>query len=297
MWLLDSLKKIIVGTVTFILIVTVLFFGFGSLAIINFPRVLIPFKSFKILLSKISNFIGDIIVYCCRVIMFVMHQNSIQIIDDNHFDRSKWYLAMSNHQSWADIFIILAAGNFRIPLIKFFMKKELAWIPFIYLANKTLNMPFVSRHSKEALQKNPSLRQEDYRNTLDACRRFKRSPSTVFSYAEGTRNNSEKFKLQKSPYKHLLKPKSGGMATAISAIDSIDTLVDFSLIYKSNKRSAWSFLNGEMKDVKVLIKKYKIPEHLKNKNYSIDEKYRDDFKDWIEVIWEQKDKEIEKLKY
>jgi uncharacterized protein YktB (UPF0637 family) len=87
------------------------------------------------------------------------------------------------------------------------------------------------------------------------------------------------------------------MATAISAIDSIDTLVDFSLIYKSNKRSAWSFLNGEMKDVKVLIKKYKIPEHLKNKNYSIDEKYRDDFKNWIEVIWEEKDKEIEKLKY
>ena len=87
------------------------------------------------------------------------------------------------------------------------------------------------------------------------------------------------------------------MATAISAIDNIDTLVDFSLIYKSNKRSAWSFLNGEMKDVKVLIKKYKIPDHLKNKNYSIDKQYRIDFKDWIEEIWEEKDREIERLKY
>jgi len=132
---------------------------------------------------------------------------------------------------------------------------------------------------------------------LDSCRRFKRSPSTVFSYAEGTRNNPKKYKLQESPYKNLLKPKIGGMATAISAIDNIDTLVDFSLIYKSNKRSAWSFLNGEMKDVKVLIKKYKIPDHLKNKNYSIDKQYRIDFKDWIEEIWEEKDREIERLKY
>ena len=221
----------------------------------------------------------------------------MQIFDDNTFDKSKWYLAMSNHQSWGDIFIILAAGNFRIPLVKFFMKKELAWIPFIYLANKTLNMPFVSRHSKKEIQENPELRHIDYRNTLDACRRFKRSPSTVFSYAEGTRNNPKKYKAQNPPYKNLLNPKIGGMATAISTIDNIDTLVDFSLIYKSDKRSAWAFLNGDMKDVKVLIKKYKIPAHLKNKNYATDEKYRSDFKKWIEGIWEEKDKDIERLKY
>lgn len=177
------------------------------------------------------------------------------------------------------------------------MKKELSWIPFIYLANKTLNMPFVSRHSKKEIEENPELRQIDYRNTLDACRRFKRSPSTVFSYAEGTRNNPEKYKAQNPPYKNLLNPKVGGMATAISAIDNIDTLVDFSLIYKSDKRSAWAFLNGDMKDVKVLIKKYKIPTHLKNKNYATDEKYRSDFKTWIESIWEEKDKDIERLKY
>ena len=291
------LRRLIVGSITFILIVFVLFIGFGTLAVLNLPRVVIPFRTFKVLLSHISNFIGDIIVFCCRIIIYVMHQNSLRIYDENQFDKSEWYIAMSNHQSWADIFIILTAGNFRIPLIKFFMKKELSWIPFIYLANKTLNMPFVSRHSKKEIEENPELRQIDYRNTLDACRRFKRSPSTVFSYAEGTRNNPEKYKAQNPPYKNLLNPKVGGMATAISAIDNIDTLVDFSLIYKSDKRSAWAFLNGDMKDVKVIIKKYKIPAHLKNKNYAVDEKYRSDFKTWIESIWEEKDKDIERLKY
>ena len=155
-----------------------------------------------------SNIIHYLSIVCLLITgILIINNPSLRIYDENQFDKSEWCIAMSNHQSWADIFIILAAGNFRIPLIKFFMKKELSWIPFIYLANKTLNMPFVSRHSKKEIEENPELRQIDYRNTLDACRRFKRSPSTVFSYAEGTRNNPLKYKAQNPPYKNLLNPK------------------------------------------------------------------------------------------
>ena len=177
------------------------------------------------------------------------------------------------------------------------MKKELAWIPFIFLANKTLNMPFVNRHSKEQIEKNPNLRFKDYENTVKACQRFLRSPSTIFSYAEGTRNNTTKHKLQNSPYKNLLKPRIGGIATALSAMPSINVLVDYSVVYKSKKRGAWAFLKGDMRDVKVLVKKYEIPENLRNKNYSTDDQYRKDFKEWIEEIWKEKDLEIEKLKF
>jgi flavodoxin len=52
-----------------------------------------------------------------------------------------------------------------------------------------------------------------------------------------------------------------------------------------------------MKNVKILVKKYDIPEHLKEKNYSADDQYREDFKNWIEGIWAQKDKDIESLKF
>ena len=206
-------------------------------------------------------------------------------------------MAMSNHQSWADIFVLLVSANYKIPLLKFFMKKELWWIPFIFLANKTLNMPFVNRHSKEQVKKDPSLRTNDYENTIKSCKRFLRSPSTIFSYAEGTRFSKDKHEKQHSPYKNLLIPKVGGMATALSAMPKINTLIDYSLIYKSNKRSAWDFLTGEMRDVKVIVKKYDIPERLKNKNYSTDEHYREDFKIWIETIWAEKDKDIENLKF
>ncbi len=291
------IKSNIIGFFTFILIIVELIIGFGTLTIVNIPRAIFPFKSLKIKLSKISNTIGEYTVYGLKIIMKIMHRDSMQVFDNNEFDKNQWYMAVSNHQSWADIFILLVAAHKRIPLLKFFMKKELAWIPFVFLANKTLNMPFVNRHSKKQLEKNPNLRFKDYENTLLACKRFLRSPSTIFSYAEGTRNNSIKHKAQNSPYKNLLIPRVGGIATALSAMPNIDVLVDYSVVYKSDKRGAWAFLKGDMRDVKVSVKKYNIPEDLKNKNYSKDEEYRKNFKIWIEGIWEEKDKEIERLKF
>ena len=293
-----KIKSSLIGLVTFILITIELTIGFGTLAIVNIPRALIPIKLFKISLAKFSNFIGDLTVYGLKLIMLLMHGNNIRVIDDNGaFERDEWYMAMSNHQSWADIFVLLVAANYKLPLLKFFMKRELWWIPFVFIANKTLNMPFVNRHSKEAIRKDPSLRTKDYENTVKACKRFLRSPSTIFSYAEGTRYTKEKHLDQQSPYNNLLIPKIGGMATALSAMPKINTLVDYSVVYGSKKRDGWSFLCGDMSEVQILVKKYEIPEKLKEKNYLNDGQYREDFKIWIEDIWQQKDKNIDKLKF
>ena len=37
--------------------------------------------------------------------------------------------------------------------------------------------------------------------------------------------------------------------------------------------------------------------YLKNRNYANDKDYRDEFKNWIETIWAEKDKKIEELKF
>ena len=294
---MHSIKANLIGIITCTLILLELMVGFGTLFLVNIPRAFFPTKSFKKYISRISNKIGDLTVYGLKMILLLMHGNNIQVFDENRFDRNTWYMAMSNHQSWADIFVLLVAAHKRIPLLKFFMKKELRWIPFIYLANKTLNMPFVNRHSKKEIEMNPGLRFKDYQNTLEACKRFMRSPSTIFSYAEGTRNDPIKHKSQNSPYKNLLIPRVGGMATALSAMPEISTLVDYSVVYKSDKRDAWSFLKGEMRDVKILVKEHEIPRHLKNKDYSEDESYRDNFKIWIEEIWIKKDRDMDNLKF
>ena len=106
---------------------------------------------------------------------------------------------MSNHQSWADIFILLAAGHKKIPLLKFFMKKELQWIPIIYLVHKTVDMPFLNRHSRAQIQANPELKKVDFENAKIAAKRFSRNPSTAFSFAEGTRFNLQKHAAQNLP--------------------------------------------------------------------------------------------------
>ena len=64
----------------------------------------------------------------------------------------------------------------------------------------------------------------------------------------------------------------------------------------------WSLLENSLPisgsdfEVKIFVKQYEIPEKLKEKNYLKDNQYREDFKMWIENIWQQKDINIEKLK-
>ena len=96
-----------------------------TLTIINIPRIIIPIKSFKIFLSKVSNIIGDITVYWVKMTMLLMHGDNIELVgDEKDFKMDEWYMAMSNHQSWADIFVLLVSANYKIPLLKFFMKQE-----------------------------------------------------------------------------------------------------------------------------------------------------------------------------
>ena len=284
------------GVIHFIFIIIELTIGFSTITIANLPRPFVSQK-LKISLARMSNHISDWTILGFKVIMNFFHNNKMEVIYEDTFDRNDWCLGLANHQSWADILLILSASNYMMPNIRFFMKKELSWIPFIYLANKNLNMPFVNRHSKKQITKNPNLRLQDYENTIKSCKRLKRAPSTIFSYAEGTRFTSEKHKEQNSSYKNLLEPKIGGLATALSALPESKYLIDFTLVYKTDQRSAWAFLKGDMADVKILVKKFKIPESLKNKSYLDDNEYRIEFKNWIEDIWSQKDKSIESLKF
>lgn len=278
-------------------IAIILFLGFGALTIINFPRIIIRYKPFKTSLASISNYISNVTVSALTVFIQFMHQKRWKVIDNNKFSKDNWYLATSNHQSWGDVFIVLAAANYKVPFFKIFMKKDLWWLPPVFLANATLNMPFVNRHSKEELEKNPGLRFKDYNNTIASCKRFARQPTTIFSFAEGTRNTKKKHKLQDSPYRNLLKPKIGGIATALCAFPKIEYLIDYTLKYKSTKRSFWDFLMGDLSDAKVIVKKYKIPSELKNKNYINDENYRKDFRNWVNEIWKIKDDAIDDLKF
>ena len=292
---MSEVRRFFIGILTFFAILIILTFAVTLLTIVNIPRI-IPNKNLKVSLGSISNTMGSATVASITTALKILHKLEwdFQIPEDVNADT--WYIAMSNHQSWADIFILLAAGHKKIPLLKFFMKKELQWIPIIYLVHKTIDMPFLNRHSRAQIQANPELKKIDFENAKIAAKRFSRNPSTAFSFAEGTRFTLQKHAAQESPYSNLLKPKVGALAIALSGMPQVNTLVDFTVMYSSEKRSTWDFLCGDLSKAKVVAKTYSLPDTLKNRSFEKEDGFRKNFQKFVDEIWLNKEQTIKDLK-
>ena len=102
---MNKVRKSFVGVVTFCSIVLILSFGVIVLSIINVPRI-VPNKKLKKSLGHISNRIGSKIVEIITASLQILHGLEWQFDIPEHLNTRTWYVAMSNHQSWADIFIL-----------------------------------------------------------------------------------------------------------------------------------------------------------------------------------------------
>ncbi len=206
------------------------------------------------------------------------------------------YLLFANHQAWADVLIISQALNRKAPSLKFFLKKELKYVPFVGLACQLLDFPFMARHSREALRKNPKLRDQDLLTTKKACEKFKEIPLTLSTFSEGTRFTTEKHARTKSPFKHLLKPKAGGLAFSLEMLgDRFSGMLDVTVVYLSPQPTFWSVLTGQLGDVVVDVKLLPLEGALKG-DYHHDSNYRKQFQKWINARWQTKDALIEHIK-
>ncbi|TGN37544.1 acyltransferase, partial [Marinobacter confluentis] len=95
-----------------------------------------------------------------------------------------------------------------------------------------LDFPFMQRHTKDQIARNPSLKGRDIEATRAACEKFRFTPVTIFNFMEGTRFTPAKQSAQKSPYRHLLKPRAGGTAVVLEAMgDSLTTMLDVTIVY------------------------------------------------------------------
>ena len=208
-----------------------------------------------------------------------------------HLSLEKWYIVTSNHQSWVDPFAIHAALHQKIPFLKFFAKKEVMLIPFVNFACYASNFPILKRYPKKMLDKNPALRKKDIETTLKICEKLTLYPSGILNFSEGTRCTPEKHKAQKSPFKYLLQPKTGGVAYALLGLQSknITSILDVTVLYPQRNITFWQFLCGNIKNIKVIVKEYPIPDHLQTWRYSESEAYRESFKEWLQTIWAEKD--------
>ncbi|MBA6131411.1 MULTISPECIES: acyltransferase [Pseudomonas] len=208
------------------------------------------------------------------------------------------YLAVSNHQSWVDIPALIESLNRRTPFFKFFLKKELIWVPLLGLAWWGLDYPFMKRYSKAFLAKHPELKGKDLEITKAACELFKRQPVTVVNYLEGTRFSDAKRQAQQSPYRYLLKPKAGGVAFVLAALgDQLDALLDVTIVYPGNKAPGfWDLLNGSISRVIIDIQVRELDPGLWAGDYENDPEFRQTVQAWVNQLWWDKDQRIEQLR-
>ncbi len=114
-----------------------------------------------------------------------------------------------NHQSWVDILVLQHLLNRRIPLLKFFLKQQLIYVPVIGPGVVGAGLPVHAAPFAAYLKKHPEKRLEDIETTRRACEKFALVPTSVMNFVEGTRFRAGKHEAQQSPYRHLLKPKAG----------------------------------------------------------------------------------------
>ena len=159
-----------------------------------------------------------------------------------------WYLVSSNHQSWVDILVLQRVFHGHIPFLKFFLKAELIWVPVIGLAWWALDFPFMKRG------KGHGARHSDLQTTRDACEKFKRIPTTVMNFVEGTRFTAAKHAATASPYRHLLKPKVGGLGIALATMgEQFESLLDVTIVYPHGIPTFWQLLCGQLDAVTVRV--------------------------------------------
>ena len=203
--------------------------------------------------------------------------------------RDDWYLVAANHQSWVDILVLQKVFSGRVPMLKFFLKRQLIYVPIIGLAWWALDFPFMQR-------KGGASSAQDLERARRACEKFRLVPTSVINFLEGTRFTRAKHDEQGSPYRHLLKPRSGGIATALSTLgEHCHRLLDVTIVYPHGAPKFWQLLSGRVDDVIVRVAQREIPAELTGGDYAGDPQFRARMQEWVNALWAEKDALIERL--
>ena len=212
--------------------------------------------------------------------------------------RRNWYMLISNHQSWLDILVLGGVFCQKIPPLKFFMKKELLWtLPIAGVCCYLLGYPFMARHTASDIRKNPALQGQDIETTKKACEKFKRLPTTIINFVEGTRFTQKKHDDQQSPFHHLLKPKTGGAAVVINEMqDCLNGILDVTINYDTDKLSFFGLLSGDVRKITVQYDVIPITDEILG-NYYVDRQFRKRFQHWLNILWQQKDTLLDELNH
>jgi 1-acyl-sn-glycerol-3-phosphate acyltransferase len=294
--MLAFLPPFVRGALAFLLLALNTLFWCTLLFALSLVKLLLPLRAVRVRVDPMLNAMATGWIACNGAWMRLTQRTAwdVQGVDELRYDG--WYLVNCNHQSWVDIFVLQRVLNRRIPLLKFFLKQQLVYVPVIGLAWWALDFPFMQRHSKTSLRRDPARRSDDQDATRRACAKFALVPTSVMNFPEGTRFTADKHLQQGSPYRHLLKPKAGAMALALNAMgEKFHSLVDVTIVYPDGVPTFWAFISGAMPRVVVRARQVDIPPEFCTSDYAKDKAFRGRFHHWLGELWQEKDRQIETL--
>ena len=284
------------GLIATLLMVLNALFWVPILLIFSSLKLLMPFKAVRLLIDPILLSIAEAWIWGNSAWMGLTQRTTWDVEGIEGLDPHSWYMVNSNHQSWVDILVLQHLLNRRIPLLKFFLKAQLIWVPVMGLAWWALEFPFMRRHTEDYLKKHPEMRGKDQETTRKACAKYALIPTSVMNFLEGTRFTKAKHAKQQSPYQHLLKPKAGGMALALNAMgDKFQAILDVTIVYPDGAPTFNDFLLGNVRRIVVRVRSLPIPRHLMQGDYAQDPAFREAFSQWVQQLWREKDAQITAL--
>jgi 1-acyl-sn-glycerol-3-phosphate acyltransferase len=294
--MLNFLPAPLIGLIAALLLGINALFWVPILLLFALLKLILPFQAVRLRVDPLLVAIAEGWIACNGGWMALTQRTVWDVEGIDRLDPKSWYLVNCNHQSWADILVLQHLLTGRIPLLKFFLKQQLIWVPVMGLAWWALDFPFMRRHSEEFLRKHPEMRGKDQAATRKACEKFALIPTSVMNFLEGTRFTVAKHQRQQSPYRHLLKPKAGGIALALNAMgDKFQAILDVTIVYPDGAPDFWEFLCGKLKRVIVRVQTLPVPAHLMNGDYAGDAAVREAFQRWVQQLWQEKDAQIARL--
>jgi len=287
--MLSFLPAPLIAVISFLLYALNTFLWLIPIIIFSFLKALIPLKGWQKVFSYLLDQMASNWVGVNSGIQNLFTTVTFKVSGLENLTVKDWYLVVSNHQSWVDILVLQRLLHGKVPFLKFFLKKELIYVPFLGLAWWALDFPFMKRYSQAFLKKNPHLIGSDIETTRKACAKFKAKPVSVMNFIEGTRFTPEKHSKQKSPFEHLLRPKAGGIGFVLDAMgEHLTKVINVTIYYPDGTPGFFDFISGKVSKVSVDVQTFDITDDITG-DYFNDKAYKQQFQKWLNQLWLEKD--------
>lgn len=242
---------------------------FGLLALLPVSIILLVYPNAAITVG-LQQIIDKVYRFAVRVDSFwIKRVLGIEIIVKGERISHPAPVVICNHQSWFDILLLQDLITHDGPIVRFLIKRELIWVPIVGWICLALNFPRLYR------SKNADNRKSDFTVIEKASKTHNKDSGALLIFPEGTRLT--RHKLQRSPYQHVLVPRSGGLNVIKQHTVAGTPLIDVTINYGESGGHFWRCLAGIPKTITIHLEHYTLSDI-------------SDTNQWLHSRWQAKDK-------